>query len=103
MKPVLVIPTRYASTRLPAKALRLIHGKPLVQHVYERALAAQGFGQVLVATDDERIREVCTGFGAEVCMTARTHESGSDRLAEVAHLQGWADERIVVNLQGDEP
>ncbi|MCB1621553.1 MAG: 3-deoxy-manno-octulosonate cytidylyltransferase [Thiothrix sp.] len=103
MKPVLVIPTRYASTRLPAKALRRIHGKPLVQHVYERALAAPGFEQVLIATDDERIQVVCEGFGAEVCMTAVSHESGSDRLAEVVRRQGWADERIVVNLQGDEP
>jgi 3-deoxy-manno-octulosonate cytidylyltransferase (CMP-KDO synthetase) len=103
MKPVLVIPTRYASTRLPAKALRLLKGKPLVQHVHERALAAEGFEQVLVATDDERIREVCEGFGAEVCMTSAAHETGSDRLAEVVQINGWEDDTIIVNLQGDEP
>ena len=104
MKPVLVIPTRYGSTRLPAKALRLLKGKPLVQHVYERALlAADGFASILVATDDARIREVCEGFGATVCMTSTAHETGSDRLAEVANLHGWADDTVVVNLQGDEP
>ncbi len=104
MKPVLVIPTRYGSTRLPAKALRLLKGKPLVQHVYERALlAADGFASILVATDDARIREVCEGFGATVCMTSTAHETGSDRLAEVASLHGWADDTVVVNLQGDEP
>ncbi|WP_020395508.1 3-deoxy-manno-octulosonate cytidylyltransferase [Thiolinea disciformis] len=103
MKPVLVIPVRYASTRLPAKALRLLQGKPLVQHVHERALRAEGFAEVIVATDDARIREVCEGFGAQVVMTATTHESGSDRLAEVVQWAGWADEQIVVNLQGDEP
>ena len=103
MKPVLVIPARYASTRLPAKALRLLQGKPLVQHVHERALAAEGFAEVIIATDDTRIREVCEGFGAKVLMTATTHESGSDRLAEVVQLAGWSDQQVVVNLQGDEP
>ncbi len=103
MKPVLVIPTRYASTRLPAKALRLLKGKPLVQHVHERALAVAGFAKVIIATDDERIREVCVGFGAEVCMTATTHETGSDRLAEVVRLFDWPDDTVIVNLQGDEP
>ena len=103
MKPVLVIPSRYASTRLPAKALRLLKGKPLVQHVYERAIAVEGFDAVVIATDDERIREVCAGFGADVCMTSSQHETGSDRLAEVVDIYGWEDERVVVNLQGDEP
>ncbi|MEZ5534156.1 MAG: 3-deoxy-manno-octulosonate cytidylyltransferase [Thiolinea sp.] len=103
MKPVLVIPTRYASTRLPAKALRELKGKTLVQHVHERAMAAQGFEQVIVATDDDRIREVCEGFGAEVCMTSTEHETGSDRLAEVVQINGWEDDTIIVNLQGDEP
>ncbi len=103
MKPFLVIPVRYASTRLPAKALRLLKGKTLVQHVFERAQAAQGFEKIIIATDDERIRQVCEGFGAEVCMTANTHESGSDRLAEVVSHYAWPDETIVVNLQGDEP
>lgn len=102
MKTVLVIPTRYASTRLPGKPLHLLAGKPLVQHVHERALAA-GFSTVLIATDDERIRAVCEGFGAEVIMTSTAHETGSDRLAEVVQQQGWRDDTIVVNLQGDEP
>ena len=103
MKPVLVIPTRYASTRLPAKALRLIHGKPLVQHVYERAITVEGFAEVVIATDDERISEVCAGFGLEACMTSDRHESGSDRLAEVVQIYDWPDDTVVVNLQGDEP
>lgn len=102
MKTVLVIPARYASSRLPGKPLRELAGKPLIQHVHERALAA-GFETVLVATDDARIHDVCKGFGADVAMTASTHETGSDRLAEVVQQQGWADETIVVNLQGDEP
>jgi 3-deoxy-manno-octulosonate cytidylyltransferase (CMP-KDO synthetase) len=102
MNTVLVIPARYASTRLPGKPLRLLAGKPLIQHVHERALAA-GFSSVLVATDDERIQAVCEGFGAQVTMTATTHETGSDRLAEVVQQQGWTDDTVVVNLQGDEP
>lgn len=102
MNTVLVIPARYASSRLPGKPLRELAGKPLIQHVHERALAA-GFATVLVATDDERIRRVCEGFGAQVAMTATTHETGSDRLAEVVQQQGWGDDTIVVNLQGDEP
>lgn len=102
MNTVVVIPARYASSRLPGKPLRVLAGKTLIQHVHERALAA-GFANVLVATDDERIRAVCEGFGAKVVMTASTHETGSDRLAEVAQQQGWADDTIVVNLQGDEP
>ncbi|WP_298612172.1 3-deoxy-manno-octulosonate cytidylyltransferase [uncultured Thiothrix sp.] len=104
MKPVLVIPTRYGSTRLPAKALRLLKGKPLVQHVYERAIQAQAaFATIVVATDDQRIQEVCESFGATVCMTSTAHETGSDRLAEVVQIYGWADDQVVVNLQGDEP
>ena len=103
MKPVMVIPARYASTRLPAKALRVLQGKTLLQHVYERAITVTGFAEVVIATDDERIREVCAGFGADACMTSAAHESGSDRLAEVAQIYGWPDEMVVVNLQGDEP
>lgn len=104
MKPVLVIPTRYGSTRLPAKALRLLKGKPLVQHVYERAIQAEAaFASIVIATDDQRIQAVCDSFGATVCMTSTAHESGSDRLAEVVQIYGWSDEQVVVNLQGDEP
>lgn len=103
---VLVIPARYASTRLPGKPLRLIAGKPMIQHVYERAQAATeelGFKAIIVATDDERIQSVCQGFGADVCMTSTDHETGSDRLAEVVAIKQWPDDTIVVNLQGDEP
>ncbi len=103
---VLVIPARYASTRLPGKPLRLIAGKPMIQHVYERAQAAAeelGFKAIIVATDDERIQSVCQGFGADVCMTSVDHETGSDRLAEVVTIKQWPDDTIVVNLQGDEP
>lgn len=103
MKPVLVIPARYASTRLPAKALRLLNGKPLVQHVYERAMTVDGFAEVVVATDDERIRVACADFGVAACMTSDQHESGSDRLAEVVQIYDWPDDTVVVNLQGDEP
>ncbi len=102
MKTVVVIPARYASTRLPGKPLRLLAGKPLIQHVYEQAVAA-GFETVLVATDDERIQQVCEQFRATVIMTAASHPTGSDRLAEVAQRCGWNDDTIVVNLQGDEP
>ena len=103
---VLVIPARYSSTRLPGKPLRLIAGKPMIQHVFERALAATdavGFSDIIIATDDARIETVCQAFGATVCMTSAEHETGSDRLAEVVQIQQWADDTIVVNLQGDEP
>ncbi|MCP5451058.1 MAG: 3-deoxy-manno-octulosonate cytidylyltransferase [Gammaproteobacteria bacterium] len=96
------IPARYASTRLPGKPLRLLAGQPLLQHVYRRALAS-GALEVVIATDDSRIREVAEGFGAVVCMTAPEHPSGTDRLAEVADRRGWPDDDIIVNLQGDEP
>jgi 3-deoxy-manno-octulosonate cytidylyltransferase (CMP-KDO synthetase) len=105
-KIVLVIPSRYASTRLPGKPLRLIAGKPMIQHVFERAQEAReevGFEEIIIATDDERIQKSCEEFGAKVCMTSSKHETGSDRLAEVVKLNGWSDDTIVVNLQGDEP
>lgn len=97
-----VIPARYASSRLPAKPLAEIAGKPMVQHVYERACES-GAAHVVVATDDQRIAEVVEGFGGEVCMTAVNHRSGTERLAEVVSTLGLADDEIVVNLQGDEP
>ena len=97
-----VIPARYASTRLPGKPLLAIAGRPMVQHVYERALAS-GAGEVWIATDDARIQTAAEGFGAKVCMTSPHHRSGTDRLAEVAETLGWSPETIVVNVQGDEP
>ena len=97
-----IIPARYGSTRLPAKALADIHGKPLVQRVYECARASSA-RRVIVATDDSRIADAVAAGGAEICMTAATHPSGTDRIAEaIRKLRIPADE-IVVNLQGDEP
>lgn len=97
-----VIPARYASSRLPGKALLSMGGKPMIQWVYERACAS-GAHEVLIATDDLLIVSAAHSFGARTVMTAATHESGTDRIAEVARLQGWADSDIVVNVQGDEP
>jgi len=102
MKTVLVIPARYNSTRLPGKPLLPIAGKPMIQRVYECARLA-GFENIIVATDDTRIYEVCQSFSADVCMTSPLHETGSDRLAEVVSIRQLDDEDIVVNLQGDEP
>ena len=99
---VVVIPARYASTRLPAKALRAIHGKPMIQHVHERGTESAA-REVVIATDDERIADAAEVFGATVCMTGDHHQSGTERIAEVANLMDWSDDQIVVNLQGDEP
>ncbi len=100
MKITAVIPARYASTRFEGKALADILGRPMVQHVYERASKATLVSEVIVATDDERIAACVRGFGGRVEMTSAAHETGTDRLAEVA-LRLDAD--IVVNVQGDEP
>ena len=97
-----VIPARYASSRLPGKPLQDIAGKPMVQHVWEQACKSSA-QRVVVATDDVRIVEACRGFGAEVLLTRVEHNSGTDRLAEVAAALGLAPEAIVVNVQGDEP
>jgi 3-deoxy-manno-octulosonate cytidylyltransferase (CMP-KDO synthetase) len=98
----IVIPARYASTRLPGKPLIEIAGKPMLQWVYGRALACDA-AEVVIATDDERIERTARQFGAEVVMTAVDHTSGTDRIAEVAARRGWGDDEVVVNLQGDEP
>jgi 3-deoxy-manno-octulosonate cytidylyltransferase (CMP-KDO synthetase) len=97
-----VIPARFDSSRLPGKALLPLAGKPMLQWVHERARAC-GASEVIVATDDDRIATAARGFGAEVALTARTHVSGTDRIAEVAAARGWAETDIVVNVQGDEP
>jgi len=97
-----VIPARFDSSRLPGKALLPLAGKPMLQWVHERARASRA-DEVVIATDDDRISTAARGFGAEVAMTARTHISGTDRIAEVAGTRGWADADIVVNVQGDEP
>ncbi|CAN7380728.1 3-deoxy-manno-octulosonate cytidylyltransferase [Pseudoxanthomonas sp. LjRoot168] len=99
---IVAIPARYAASRLPGKPLRLLGGTPLVVHVARRALAA-GAREVWVATDDARIREALQGTEVLVAMTSERHASGSDRLAECADIAGWADDALVVNLQGDEP
>ena len=100
-KVAVIIPARFASTRLPAKPLHLIAGKPLIQHVWERCAKAKGIDAVIVATDDMRIAECAFGFGAEVAMTSAKHRSGTDRVAEVAKkLRGFSH---IINVQGDEP
>ncbi|MCU7645309.1 3-deoxy-manno-octulosonate cytidylyltransferase [Pseudomonas piscis] len=97
-----VIPARFASTRLPGKPLQMIAGKPMVQWVWEQARKSRA-ERVVVATDDQRIVDACRGFGAEALLTREDHNSGTDRLAEVATQLGLAADAIVVNVQGDEP
>ena len=99
---VVAIPARHAATRLPGKPLRMLGDKPLVWHVARRALDA-GAREVWVAADDSRILDAVEGSGARGVLTSPAHPSGTDRLAECASLAGWADDLIVVNLQGDEP
>ncbi|MDR3676382.1 MAG: 3-deoxy-manno-octulosonate cytidylyltransferase [Acidobacteriota bacterium] len=99
-KVIVVIPARYASTRLPGKPLVPLAGKPMVQHVYERAKRAQTVHRVMVATDDQRIVDAVTAFGGEARMTRSDHRTGTERIAEVAvHEAG----DVFVNVQGDEP
>lgn len=98
----IIIPARFASERLPGKVLREVAGKPLIQHVYERALLCQA-KSITIAVDHEKVREVAEGFGAKVCMTSPHHSSGTERLAEVIKKNKLGDEEIVVNIQGDEP
>lgn len=97
-----VIPARYASTRLPGKPLADLAGKPMIRHVYERANESAA-SRVVIATDDERIEAACQAFGAEVVMTSPDHASGTDRLEEVARTLGFAADDRIVNVQGDEP
>jgi 3-deoxy-manno-octulosonate cytidylyltransferase (CMP-KDO synthetase) len=97
-----IIPARYASTRFPGKPLVDINGKPMVQHVYERAIES-GASKVIVATDDARIAKVVSDFGGQYCMTGSHHESGTERLAEVIDMEGMLAHELVVNVQGDEP
>ena len=95
-----ILPARYGSTRFPGKPLTPIAGKPMIQHVWERTRAATSVDAVVVATDDERIREACEAFGADVEMTRDDHPTGTDRLAEVAIRH---EHDVIVNVQGDEP
>lgn len=98
-----VIPARLGSTRLPAKALLSETGRFLVQHVYEQVRRARRIGRVLVATDDQRIIDAVGSFGGEAMMTRPDHQSGTDRVAEVAERLGGRDDDVYVNVQGDEP
>lgn len=98
----IIIPARYASSRLPGKPLLDIAGKPMIQHVYERAKESLA-STVIIATDDQRIQQVASDFGADVCMTRADHTSGTDRLAEVTSQRSFADNDIIINVQGDEP
>lgn len=98
---IVIIPARYASVRLPGKPLENIAGKPMIQHVYERAIGS-GASQVIIATDDKRIQAAAENIGAPVCMTSSKHTSGTDRISEVADKYELSDEQIIVNLQGDE-
>lgn len=97
-----IIPARYASTRLPGKPLAMIGNKSMIQRVYERAAAA-GAAEVIVATDDQRIVDAVEGFGGRAMLTASHHQSGTERIAEVIDYLAIADDQVVVNVQGDEP
>jgi len=99
---VAIIPARYASTRLPGKPLVDIQGKPMVLHVMERARES-GADRVIVATDHPDVAAAVTAAGGEVCMTRVDHQSGTERLAEVIEKYQFADDTIIVNVQGDEP
>ena len=100
MKFVAIIPARFASTRFPGKPLAILGGKPVIQHVYEKAAAV--LCDAYVATDDERIEETVKAFGGKVVMTRNDHKSGTDRIAEALEKIG-GDYDVVVNIQGDEP
>lgn len=97
-----IIPARLTSTRLPGKVLLDIAGKPMIQHVHERAKES-GAAHVVIATDDEKIAQIAEDFGAHVCMTANTHQSGTERLAEAVANLGFDEDDIIVGLQADEP
>lgn len=98
----IVIPARYASVRLPAKPLAEIAGRPMILHVAQRAARSEAHS-VVVATDDERIVAALSAADIDVMLTRADHESGSDRVMEVAQQRGWSDDSVVVNVQGDEP
>jgi len=95
-----IIPARYGSTRLPGKALALLNGVPLIQHVYEQAKQAKRLDEIIVATDDERIRQAVAAFGGQAVMTSPHHRSGTDRVAEAVRPR---DAQVILNIQGDEP
>ncbi|MDH0562744.1 3-deoxy-manno-octulosonate cytidylyltransferase [Acinetobacter courvalinii] len=99
----IVIPARFASSRLPGKPLLQIHGRPMILRVVDQAKKVAGFDDLCVATDDPRIAAVCQAEGVDVVLTNPEHPSGTDRLSEVARIKGWAADDVIVNVQGDEP
>ena len=99
---VVIIPARFASTRLPGKPLQDINGKPMIVHVLERARES-GADRIIVATDHEEVARAVEAAGGEVCMTRADHQSGTERLAEVVEKCAFSDDTIIVNIQGDEP
>jgi 3-deoxy-manno-octulosonate cytidylyltransferase (CMP-KDO synthetase) len=103
MKKVAFIPARYRSTRFEGKPLASIAGRPMIQHVYERATRCRDLDEAYVATDDQKIFDCVVGFGGKAIMTHGQHRSGTDRIAEAADKVGLADHDIVVNIQGDQP
>lgn len=103
MKTYVFIPARYGSSRLPGKPLKLINGKPMIEHVFKRVSEAKGIEAVYVATDDERIRSVVEAFGGQVVMTPPEAESGTDRIAQAAQALGLEDDDLIINVQGDQP
>ena len=98
-----IIPARYGSTRLPGKILADIAGKPMIQHVYERARQSRSLGRVVVATDDDRIYHRVIEFGGEAVKTSPQHPSGTDRVAEAANILGAKEADLIINIQGDQP
>lgn len=103
MKVTLLIPARYGSSRFPGKPLAPINGKPMIQHVYERAGLAKGLDNIYVATDDVRIKDAVEAFGGNVVMTGAEAASGTDRINDAITQLGLADDDLVINLQGDQP
>ncbi|MCX8600916.1 MULTISPECIES: 3-deoxy-manno-octulosonate cytidylyltransferase [unclassified Gilliamella] len=102
MKFTVIIPARYASSRLPAKPLADIHGKPMIVRVMEQAKKS-GATNVIIATDHQQVFDVVSGYGGEVILTSDKHNSGTERLAEVINYYQLADDEVIVNVQGDEP
>ena len=103
MNVTLLIPARYGSSRFPGKPLAPINGKPMIQHVYERASLAKGLDNIYVATDDERIKDAVESFGGQVVMTSENAASGTDRIEEAITQLNLASDDIIINIQGDQP
>ncbi|MCH1930106.1 3-deoxy-manno-octulosonate cytidylyltransferase [Shewanella sp. A25] len=103
MNVTVLIPARFGSSRFPGKPLALINGKPMIQHVFERASLAQGVTNIYIATDDERIKTTVEGFGGKVVMTDSNAASGTDRINEASEILGLAETDLIINVQGDQP